>query len=359
MRMVMVAAATGLIVALFLTPPWVRWLRAKGYSQSIRDADELGYAVPDHASKAGTPSMGGVVIVIATVAGYAAAHLYVRTGPSATVMCVLFLIVGLAAVGFADDYIKVFRRRSTGLRAKTKLVGQAVVAIVFALLVLHFPNVDGVTPGSQYLSFLRASVIFLPIGVYVLWIWFIVSASSNAVNISDGLDGMATGAASLIFGAYAAIGLWQYGRSCVRFPANSCYDVRNPLDLAILAAALAAACIGFLWWNTSPAKIWMGDTGSLAIGGAMAGIAVTSQTELLLPIMAGAFVVNTASVLIQAVSFKTTGRRVFPMTPLHHTFELKNWPETTIVVRFWIISALLTGFGFGLFYADWLTGGWM
>lgn len=358
MRMVMVSTAASLIVALFVTPTWIRWLRARGYSPSIRDADDLGYPVPDHAAKGGTPSMGGVIIVLSTVVGYATAHAFVRTGPSATVMCVLFLIVGLSAVGFADDYIKIFRRRSTGLRAKTKLIGQAVIAVAFALLVLHFPDVNGLTPASQYLSLIRDTAIFLPIGVFLLWIWFVVSASSNAVNITDGLDGLVAGASSLIFGAYAAIGLWQYGRACARISEASCYNVRNPLDLAVLSAALAAGCVGFLWWNTAPAKIIMGDTGSLAIGGGMAGIAVTSQTELLLPIMAGLFVIVTMSVIIQVAWFKTTRRRLFLMSPLHHHFELKGWPETTIVVRFWIISALFTAFGFGLFYADWLGGGW-
>jgi phospho-N-acetylmuramoyl-pentapeptide-transferase len=358
MRMVMFSAASSLLVALLVTPSWIKWLRAKGYSQSIRDAEDLGYAVPDHAAKGGTPSMGGVIIVLATVVGYIVAHLSVQTGPSATVMCVLFLVVGLAAVGVADDYIKIFRRRSTGLRAKTKLVGQAAVALIFAWLVLQFPNTDGVTPGTQYVSLIRDTALFLPIGLYLLWIWFIVSATSNAVNIADGLDGLAAGASSLIFGAYTAIGLWQYGRSCARVVGDTCYDVRNPLDLAVLSAALAAACVGFLWWNTSPAQIFMGDTGSLAIGGGMAGIAVTSQTELLLPLMAGMFVIITLSVIVQVVSFKTTGRRVFLMSPIHHHFELKGWPETTIVVRFWIVSALFTGFGFGLFYADWLGGGW-
>lgn len=355
----MVSIASSLAVALLVTPVWIRWLTQRGYAQSIRDADDLGYAVPDHASKKGTPSMGGAVIVVATLVGYASAHLYVRTGPSATVVAVLFLVVGLAAVGFADDAIKIFHRRSTGLRAKTKFVGQAVVALVFAALVLNFPDVNGLTPGTQAVSFLRDTALVLPLLLSLVWVWFIVASTSNAVNLADGLDGLVAGAVSLFFGAYTAIGLWQYGRACARVVDASCYDVRNPLDLAVLSAALAGACIGFLWWNTSPARIFMGDTGSLAIGGGMAGIAVTSQTELLLPIMAGLFVIITMSVIVQVASFKATGRRVFLMSPLQHHFELKGWPETTIVVRFWIVSALFTGFGFGLFYADWLGGGWL
>ena len=357
MRLVLVAVVTSLMIGFVATPLWAKWLRARGYAQSIRDAEELGYAVPDHAGKKGTPSMGGVVIVAGTVVSYVAAHLIAGSGPSASAVLVLFLMVGLASVGFADDYIKIFRRRSTGLRVKTKLIGQAVVAIAFALLALQFPNADGLAPATQYVSFVRDTAIFLPIGIYVLWVWFMVAATSNAVNISDGLDGLAAGAASMVFGAYVTVGLWQYNQRCADFVLPNCYEVRNPLDMAVVAAGVMGSCFGFLWWNTSPAKIFMGDTGSLALGGAMAGIAVTTRTELLLPVMAGLFVVITASVIIQIASFKTTGRRVFLMSPLQHHFELKGWPEVQIVTRFWIISGLFTGAGFVLFYTEWLGGG--
>jgi phospho-N-acetylmuramoyl-pentapeptide-transferase len=357
MRLVLISIATALLVGLFVTPLWIRWLRARGYAQSIRDAEELGYAVPDHAAKRGTPSMGGVVIVGGTVAGYVAAHLYAWSGPSASALLVFFLMIGLSAVGFADDYIKIFRARSTGLRAKTKLVGQAAIAIVFAVLAIRFPDVNGYTPATQFISVIRDTAIFLPVGVYLLWVWFMVAATSNAVNITDGLDGLATGASGIVFGAYVTIGLWQYGNGCAQVVAENCYAVRNPLDLAVVAGGLMGACVGFLWWNTSPAQIFMGDSGSLALGGAMAALAVMSQTELLLVLLAGLFVINTASVIIQIASFKLTGKRVFLMSPLHHHFELKGWPEVTIVVRFWIVSGLLTAFGFALFYAEWLGGG--
>lgn len=357
MRLVLVAVVVGLLIGFVFTPLWANWLRTRGYAQSIRDAEELGYAVPDHAGKKGTPSMGGVVIVAGTVLSYAVAHLVAGSGPSASALLVLFLMVGLASVGFADDYIKIFRRRSTGLRVKTKLIGQAVVALVFALLVLQFPNVDGLTPATQYISFVRDTAIFLPLGVYILWVWFMVAATSNAVNITDGLDGLAAGAASMVFGAYVTVGLWQYNQRCADFVLPNCYEVRNPLDLAVVAAGVMGSCFGFLWWNTSPARIFMGDTGSLALGGAMAGIAICTSTELLLPVLAGLFVIITASVIIQIASFKTTGRRVFLMSPLQHHFELKGWPEGQIVTRFWIISGLFTGTGFVLFYAEWLGGG--
>jgi phospho-N-acetylmuramoyl-pentapeptide-transferase len=265
--------------------------------------------------------------------------------------------VGLATVGFADDYIKIFRQRSTGLRVKTKLIGQASVALVFAVLALQFPDVNGYTPATQFVSIVRDTAIFLPVGVYLIWVWLMVAATSNAVNLTDGLDGLATGAAAIVFGAYVTIGLWQYGHGCAQLPLSDCYAVRNPLDLAIVAAGLLGSCFGFLWWNASPAQIFMGDTGSLALGGAMAGLAICTRTELLLALLAGLLVIVTASVIIQIASFKLTGKRVFLMSPLQHHFELKGWPEVTIVIRFWIISGLLTGFGFAVFYAEWLGGG--
>jgi phospho-N-acetylmuramoyl-pentapeptide-transferase len=183
-----------------------------------------------------------------------------------------------------------------------------------------------------------------------------IAATSNAVNLTDGLDGLATGAAAIVFGAFVTIGLWQYGNGCAQQTLANCYEVRNPLDLAIVAAGLLGSCFGFLWWNAAPAKIFMGDTGSLALGGAMAGLAISSRTELLLIVTAGLFVAITLSVIIQIASFKLTGRRVFLMSPLQHHFELKGWPEITIVIRFWIVSGLLTSLGFALFYGEWLGG---
>ncbi len=358
MKLVLIAVISSLVFSFAITPWWAKWLTARGYAQSIRDADELGYAVPDHADKKGTPSMGGVVLVGGTVVSYIAAHAIAGSGPSTSALLVLFLMVGLASVGFADDYIKIFRRRSTGLRVKTKLIGQAAIAVIFALLALQFPNTDDLTPATQYISFVRdLDWLFLPIGVYLVWVWFMVASTSNAVNIADGLDGLAAGAASMVFGAYVTVGLWQYNQRCADIVLPNCYEVRNPLDLAVIAAGVMGSCFGFLWWNASPARIFMGDTGSLALGGAMAGIAICTRTELLLPVLAGLFVAITASVIIQIASFKVTGKRVFLMSPLQHHFELKGWPEVLIVTRFWIVSGLFTGIGFVLFYTEWLGGG--
>ena len=265
MTLVLVAVIVSLIIGFVATPLWANWLRARGYAQSIRDADELGYAVPDHAGKKGTPSMGGVVIV----AGHG--HQLRRCAPlggqrSERVSDAGVLLDGRAGVGG-------FRRRlHQDLPASVHRVcasrpswsGRQLVAIVFALLALQFPNTDGLTPATQYVSFVR-DTRDLPCrsAIYLLWVWFMVAATSNAVNITDGLDGLATGAASMVFGAYVTVGLWQYNQRCADFVLPNCYEVRNPLDIAVVAAGVMGSCFGFLWWNTSPARIFMGDTGSL------------------------------------------------------------------------------------------------
>ncbi len=357
MRLVLVASGVGLLVGLFGTPLLISWLTRHGYAQAIRDSTDA-IAYPAHDAKRGTPSMGGLVLVFGALLGYATSHIIFWQGPTASGMLALFLMGGLGLVGFADDFIKIFRQRATGMRAKTKLFGQAAVALTFAALSLQFPDAQtGLTPASQYLSFVRDTSIWLVLPLFLAWVYLMVASSSNGVNLTDGLDGLATGASALVFMAYTAIGLFQYTNDCSVEPAANCYTVRDPLDLAVIAAALLGSCLGFLWWNAAPARIFMGDTGSLAIGGAMAGLAVLSRTELLLLILGGLFVIIVLSVIIQVVSFKLTGKRVFLMSPLQHHFELLGWHEITIVVRFWIISAICTGTGLAVFYAAWLRGG--
>ena len=262
-------------------------------------------------------------------------------------------MVGLGLVGLADDYLKIFKQRSTGLRARTKLIGQAVVAVAFAWLSLQFP-VDGNSPASMAVSFVRDTSLVLPLGLFLLWVWFLVTATTNGVNLTDGLDGLAIGASTMTFLAYVFISIWQYGQNCAFAETSTCYSTLNPLDLSIVAAAAAGACFGFLWWNTAPARIFMGDTGSLALGGGIAGLAILSRTELLLPLLAGLFLITTLSVIGQVGSFKLTGRRILRMAPLHHHFEMLGWPEIQIVVRFWIIQGLCIGAGLTLFYAEWV-----
>jgi len=357
---ILVAGAIALLVGLFGTPALIRVLRKHGYAQAIRDVNE-GY--PDHDAKRGTPSMGGAVIILAVLLGYFASHFVAyfllhstRSAPSVSGLLVLGLMSGLGFVGFLDDYIKIFKQRSLGLRARTKFAGQTVTALVFGVLALNFRNHHGLTPASDHISFIRDTIIVLGPVVTVIWIYLMVAASSNGVNLTDGLDGLATGASVMTFAAYVLIGVWQYGNRCVGGMTAKCYEVRDPLDLALVAAALMGACFGYLWWNASPAKIFMGDTGSLALGGALAGLAVLTRTELLLVLLGGLFVLITLSVVIQVGYFKLSGgKRVFRMAPLQHHFELVGWGEVTIVIRFWIIAGLLVAMGLGVFYAEWVS----
>lgn len=309
-----------------------------------------------HHSKRGTPTMGGIAIICSAIAGYALAHIFLGIAFSASALLVIALFTGLGLVGFIDDYLKVVKQRSLGLNSKQKIVGQIIVAGLFGYYGTKFPDKAGLTPISTNLSFLRDTSIKLSLVVLIIWVIFMVTATSNGVNLTDGLDGLATGASVMSFLAFVLIGVWQFGQSCLEAQVVNCYQVRDPMDLAVLAAALAAACTGFLWWNTSPAKIFMGDTGSLALGGALAGLAISMRTELLLIALGGLFVLITLSVIIQVGYFKISGgKRIFRMAPLQHHFELKGWGEVTIVVRFWILAGLSVAIGLGLFYAQWVA----
>jgi len=351
MKQVLAASSLALLLALFGTPVAIRLLVSRGYGQLIRDDGPTS-----HHTKRGTPTMGGGVIILATLIGYFAAHIFAGRSPTVSGLLVLFLMSGLGAVGFLDDYIKVAKQRSLGLRARAKLGGQSVVALTFAVLALQFPDHRGLSPASTHISFTRDTALALGAVLFVVWAYLMIAATSNGVNLTDGLDGLATGTSVMVFASYVLVGIWQFGQSCVISPGAKCYEVRDPLDLAVVAAALMGACFGFLWWNAAPAKIFMGDTGSLALGGALAGLAITSRTELLLVLLGGLFAVITLSVIIQVGFFKLTGKRVFRMAPLQHHFELVGWGEVTIVIRFWIIAGLLVALGLGVFYAEWVTG---
>jgi len=357
-KTVLIAAAVSLVVALFGTPLYIRFLVHRRYGQFIRDDGPTS-----HHTKRGTPTMGGTVIIAASLAAYAIAHLATLRAPSMSGVLVLFLMTGLGIVGFLDDYIKISKQRSLGLRAGSKLAGQSIVAIIFAVAALQFKNSESRTPASTRISFIRDTAVnlaFAGIGLgivlFVIWAMIMISATSNGVNLTDGLDGLATGASVAVFAGYVLIGIWQSNNSCSIKPGNQCYEVRDPRDLAVVAACVLGACFGFLWWNASPAKIFMGDTGSLALGGALAGLAILTRTELLIVLLGGLFVLITLSVIIQVGSFKLTGKRVFKMAPLQHHFELTGWGEVTIVIRFWIIAGLFVGLGLGVFYAEWVVG---
>ncbi|MFD4246775.1 phospho-N-acetylmuramoyl-pentapeptide-transferase [Streptomyces sp. NPDC058525] len=352
MRQILFAGVIGLFLTLIGTPLLIKLLARKGYGQFIRDDGPRG-----HAGKKGTPTMGGISFILATLIAYALTKVITGEPVSLSGLLVLFLMAGMGLVGYLDDYIKIVKRRSLGLRAKAKMSGQLIVGIAFAVLALQFKDSRGLTPASDKLSFVTDFGWSLGPVLFVVWALFMILAMSNGVNLTDGLDGLATGAAVMVFGAYTFIGVWQYQESCVNAQdltnPGACFEVRDPLDLAVVASALMGACFGFLWWNTSPAKIFMGDTGSLALGGALAGLAICSRTEFLIALLGGLFVLITMSVVIQVGSFKLTGKRVFRMAPLQHHFELKGWSEVLVVVRFWIIQGMCVIVGLGLFYAGW------
>ncbi|WP_030932805.1 phospho-N-acetylmuramoyl-pentapeptide-transferase [Streptomyces sp. NRRL S-646] len=352
MKQILFSGVIGLFLTLVGTPLLIKLLARKGYGQYIRDDGPR-----EHASKRGTPTMGGIAFIFATVAAYFLSKIITGYAPSYSGLLVLGLMVGMGLVGFLDDYIKIVKRRSLGLRAKAKMAGQLIVGISFAVLALQFQDARGNTPASTKLSFITDFGWSIGPVLFVVWALFMILAMSNGVNLTDGLDGLATGASVLVFGAYTFIGVWQFQESCANDQTLTnpvaCYEVRDPLDLAVIASALMGACLGFLWWNTSPAKIFMGDTGSLALGGVLTGLAILSRTELLVAIMGGLFVLITMSVVIQVGSFRLTGRRVFRMAPLQHHFELKGWSEVLVVVRFWIIQGICVIVGLGLFYAGW------
>ncbi len=350
MKHVLVAALVSLVLSLLGTPAAIRLLQEQGYGQLIRDDGPTTHHV-----KRGTPTMGGTVIIAATLVGYAVAHVIDPYGLTASGLLVLLLMTGLGLVGFIDDYIKIHKQRSLGLGGRAKLAGQLAVAVAFGVFALQFRNGAGLTPASTHLSFVRDSAIVFGSVGFVIWAYLMVSAASNAVNLTDGLDGLAVGTSVMVFGAYVIICFWEFGNRCA--DAANCYPVRDPLDLSVVAAAAMGACFGFLWWNASPARIFMGDTGSFALGGALAGLAICSRTELLLVLLGGLFVVITLSVILQVAAFRLFHRRLFKMAPLQHHFELSGWAEVTIVIRFWIIGGLAVAFGLGVFYADFIARG--
>jgi phospho-N-acetylmuramoyl-pentapeptide-transferase len=334
----LVASSVGLLVALLGTPVLIRSLQARGLGQQIREDGPQG-----HVTKAGTPTMGGLIMIAAVVAGYVASHIGTGAVVTGAGILVLAVTVGAGFVGFLDDWIKISRQRSLGLDKAAKSLGLLIVAVIFAVLAAYRVSF------RTDLSFARA-VLELSDPVYVIWAVLIILGAANAVNLADGLDGLAAGSSIYAYSAFVVIGFWQF-----RHP--ECYLVGPALDLSLVAAAMVGACTGFLWWNAAPAKIFMGDTGSLALGAGLGALALATNTHLLLPIAGGLFVMITLSVAIQVLAFKMFGRRVFRMAPIHHHFELVGWPETTVIVRFWILSLVFTALAVGLFYADYLSAG--
>ncbi len=354
----LLAGAFSLLYSLLLTPLFIRGFRRLRWGQPIR-AD----GPDEHHEKRGTPTMGGLIFLSGSVISYFAAKLIMEEQPSASALLVLLMAVGAGAVGFVDDFMKTRQQNSAGLGGWAKIAGQVVIAVAFALLGLQFANADGVTPASTQISIFRDLPIdflmlgtIVGMGLFVLWVMVIVTATTNAVNVTDGLDGLASGAAIFAFSAYLIIGFWKSSQNCATTAGEAgCYVVRDPMDLAVVSAAFLGGLAGFLWWNTNPAQVFMGDTGSMAIGGAIAALAILTRTELLLLLIGGLFIVETGSVILQRLYFKVTkGKRIFLMSPIHHHFELKGWAETTVVVRFWLIAGLFAIVAIGAFYGEWL-----
>lgn len=342
---ILIAVATSFVIAIFGTPVAIRTLRERNIGQFIQEE------VEGHHHKRGTPTMGGIVIVLAVVIGFIVAHIRVwewGSGPNFRILPIfsgqgwlaLMAFVGMGLIGFLDDFVKYARKQNMGLSKRWKFLGQLLVAILFAWIAVELGT-------STELSFTRGIGIELGPWLYGALVLFLLTAAANAVNLTDGLDGLVAGSGGLVFGAFVLITFWQS-----RNPGF--YGVEGAVDLAIVAGAIVGAVLGFLWWNAAPAQIFMGDTGSQAIGGALAALALLSNTHLLLIFLGGLYAMTTLSVILQVFTFKVWGKRIFRIAPIHHHFEMKGWPETTVIIRFWILAGLGVAVGVGVFYADFL-----
>jgi len=347
---ILIAASIAGAVTLLGTPVAIRAFRLWGWGQRIREDGPS-----THMEKMGTPTMGGLVMIIGLLVGFLASRVTTRRFTE-TGLALIVATVGFGVVGFLDDFTKVRRRRSLGLSKSQKFLGTAIVSILFAVVVASFADESGT---STNLSFIRETSLRLG-AFFFIWAFLILTSSSNAVNLTDGLDGLAAGSSTLVLSSYVFIAFWQFRHTCdLLGGASGCYTVDGAhlQDAAVVAAAMLGASIGFLWWNAAPARIFMGDTGSLALGGLFGALAIVTNTQLLLVIVGGLYVLETASVIIQVISYRGFGRRVFRMSPIHHHFELAGWPEFTVIVRFWMLAGICASVGLGLYYADFIARG--
>jgi phospho-N-acetylmuramoyl-pentapeptide-transferase len=338
MLSLMESGGFGFLISLLVTPLWIRFLRERSLGQQIREEGPSS-----HHAKAGTPTMGGVIIVLAAVLGYLMGHVGTSIDFTRGGLLALSVMVASGVLGFLDDYLAIRNARNLGLNKRGKLAGQLAIAAAFAVLSIYWVHT------STDLSFTRFSLPgwnLTSVGWMLLAV-FVIVATSNAVNLTDGLDGLAAGSATFCFGVLSIIGYWQFRHFAI-------YRLHSALDLGLVAVALVGSCLGFLWWNAAPARIMMGDTGSLAIGTGLGALCLLMNLDLLLVIIGGLFVAETASVILQVLSFRIFGRRVFRMAPFHHHFELRGWPEITVIIRFWILAGLLAMLGLGIFYGDFL-----
>ncbi len=340
----LIAAAVSLTASIFGTPYAIRYFRRREIGQFIQED------IKGHAHKQGTPTMGGVVFVAAAIFGWLVSHVQLWTPSTGLTFqlrqfnaggyLAIMALAGMALVGFFDDWIKYSQKRSLGLSKTAKFGSQLAIAALFA----WGASQAGVV---TELSFVR------PLGIdlgafFVVWVLLMLTGAANGVNLSDGMDGLAAGSAALVVASYTVIAFWQFRNSEV-------YEAVDPLELAIVSAAMFGALLGFLWWNAPPAKIFMGDVGSQAVGGLLAALALLTNTHFLLAVLGGIYVAETLSVILQVASFRTTGKRIFRMAPLHFHFDLGGWPETTVVIRLWILTGIGVALGLGFFYGDFLV----
>lgn len=341
----LIGAAVGLIVSIFGTRYAIGFFRRRSIGQFIQE--EIAGM---HAHKQGTPTMGGIVFVLAATIGYVVSHFRFFSGGGLTFelrefspggLLAIFALLGMAVVGLLDDWTKYSNRRSLGLSKAVKFGFQLAIAALFAW---------GATAAGVVteISFVR------PLGIdlgafFVIWVLIMLTGSANGVNLADGMDGLAAGSSALVFASYTLIAFWQF-----RNVGSGFYQGVDPLELAIVSASMFGAVLGFLWWNAAPAQIIMGDVGSQGIGGLLAALALLTNTQLLLVVLGAIYVAETLSVILQVASFKLTGKRIFRMSPLHFHFDLGGWPETTVVIRFWILTGIGVALGLGFFYADFL-----
>lgn len=362
----MISLIIGLCVSLatsfVCTPLLIRIVHRLHYGQYIRQDGPQS-----HQLKRGTPTMGGVAIILSILLGWGCSAIYrwaaYGSVPSASALLVLFAMLSMGLLGFIDDFAKVRKKQNLGLSVRAKFLGQFVFATIYAVLSLIVPTRSGFPAARADVSYIESPIISfdfagkaLAIILFVIWVNFLLTAWTNAVNLTDGLDGLAAGSSMVAFVGYGLISFWQtYHIKGDPTASGFTYTVSDPQDLTIIAFCAVAACFGFLWYNTNPAKIFMGDTGSLALGGLFAALSIATHTEVLAVVIGGLFVIETLSDVIQVGYFKMTHRRVFKMAPIHHHFELEGWHENTVVVRFWMVEMLFVIIGLLLFYGDWIA----
>ncbi|MCH9274721.1 phospho-N-acetylmuramoyl-pentapeptide-transferase [Bifidobacterium amazonense] len=359
----MISLIIGILVSLAVTmagtPMLIRLVHRLHYGQYIRQDGPKSHQI-----KRGTPTLGGVVINFAIVLGWGASALYRYCArgeaPSWSAVLVLFAMLSMGVLGFIDDFAKVRKKQNEGLTVEGKFIGQFILGTIYAVLALLVPTKSGFPSAQPGISFIEKPFVSfdfagraLAIVLFVIWVNFLMTAWTNAVNLTDGLDGLAAGSSMISFAGYAIIAFWESYHIKGGDHQGYSYAVSDPLDLTIIAVCAAVACFGFLWYNSNPATIFMGDTGSLALGGLFAALSIATHTEFLAVIVGGLYVLEAMSDVIQVGYFKATHRRVFKMAPIHHHFELCGWTETKVVVRFWMVELLFVLCGLMVFYADW------